>query len=73
VPALPVLAATVRLDENGAIHTEPAGTGWRKVASLALTECFEAQQADAWRRLKICRNERCEAVFFDRSKNNSAV
>jgi len=73
VPALPVLAATVRLDEKGAIRTEPAGTGWRKVASLALIECFEAQQADVWRRLKICRNPQCETAFFDRSRNNSGV
>jgi len=72
-PALPVLVATVRLDEAGVVHAEPAGTRWRKVASLALIECFEAQQADVWRRLKVCRNQRCATAFFDRSRNNSGV
>jgi hypothetical protein len=73
MPILPVLTVAVRLDGNRVIHTEPAGAGWRKVASLALIECFEAQQTDVLRRLKICRNRRCGSVFFDRSRNNSGV
>jgi predicted RNA-binding Zn ribbon-like protein len=73
VPALPSMAASVRVDQSGTITTEPAGTGWRRVASLAVIECFEAQQAETLRRLKICRNERCECAFFDRSRNKTGV
>jgi len=29
--------------------------------------------ADTWRRLKVCRNPRCQVAFFDRSRNNSGV
>ncbi|WP_433278962.1 CGNR zinc finger domain-containing protein [Pseudonocardia xinjiangensis] len=42
-------------------------------AWLALIECFDAQQADTRRRLKICRNERCECALFDRSCNETGV
>jgi predicted RNA-binding Zn ribbon-like protein len=28
---------------------------------------------DNWRRLKLCRNDRCAVSFYDRSRNNSAV
>ncbi|GAA1299148.1 CGNR zinc finger domain-containing protein [Pseudonocardia xinjiangensis] len=72
-PAFPSMAASMRVDESGTITTEAAGTGWRRVASLALIECFEAQQTDALRRLKICRNERCACAFFDRSRNKTGV
>jgi predicted RNA-binding Zn ribbon-like protein len=33
----------------------------------------DAQSADTWRRLKTCRNPRCEAAFLDRSRNNSGT
>ncbi|MFF4764631.1 CGNR zinc finger domain-containing protein [Streptomyces sp. NPDC001292] len=73
--AASVLASpvTLHLDEHGHIRAEPRGTGWRRVASLTLIEVFEAQRADTWRRLKVCRNHRCEAAFYDRSRNNSGV
>ncbi len=34
---------------------------------------FTAQRLDNWRRLKLCRNDRCAVSFSDRSRNNSAV
>lgn len=71
--ALPALSVSMRVDERGAVVAEPSGTGWRRVASLALIECFQAQQSDQRRRLKICRNERCRCAFYDRSRNNSGV
>lgn len=52
---------------------EPRGTGWRRVAALALIEVFLAQQTGAWQRLKMCRNDRCGTMFFDRSRNISGV
>ncbi|MGW9028179.1 CGNR zinc finger domain-containing protein [Streptomyces sp. NPDC055722] len=63
----------MRLGGNGEVHLEPRGTGWRRVAPLALIEIFEAQQACTWPRLKMYRNDRCGTAFFDRSKGNSGV
>ncbi len=71
--ALPALSVSMQVDERGAVVAEPSGSGWRRVASLALIECFQAQQTDQRRRLKICRNERCQCAFYDRSRNNSGV
>ncbi|MFH9826639.1 CGNR zinc finger domain-containing protein [Streptomyces bobili] len=73
VPAVHVAAAALRVDRNGRVVLEPRGQGWRYVAALVLLEMFQAQQADTWRRLKICRNTRCATAFFDRSRNNSGV
>ncbi|ULR54422.1 CGNR zinc finger domain-containing protein [Streptomyces deccanensis] len=72
-PTVHVAAAAVRMDRNGRAVLEPRGQGWRYVAALVLLEVFQAQQADTWRRLKICRNTRCTTAFFDRSRNNSGV
>ncbi|MFD8000058.1 CGNR zinc finger domain-containing protein [Streptomyces mirabilis] len=71
--SLMTLPTALRLDEHGAIHAEPRGTGWRQVASLALIEVYRAQCTDTLRRLKACRNTRCLVAFYDRSRNNSGV
>ncbi|WP_330262924.1 CGNR zinc finger domain-containing protein [Streptomyces griseorubiginosus] len=72
-PAVHVAAAALRMDREGRVVLEPRGQGWRYVAALVLLEVFQAQRADTWRRLKICRNARCTTAFFDRSRNNSGV
>ena len=63
----------LRLGSDGRVRPEPRGTGWRALASVALIAIADAQAADTWRRLKACRNLRCEAAFFDRSRNNSGT
>lgn len=68
-----VSSATLRLDAAGQVVIEPRGTGGRFVSSLVLIEMLTAQQADTWRRLKVCRNPRCQVAFYDRSRNNSGV
>ncbi|MCQ4118310.1 CGNR zinc finger domain-containing protein [Rhodococcus tibetensis] len=72
-PAVNVAAAALRLDRGGRAVLEPRGQGWRYIAAVILLEVFQAQQAGAWRRLKICRNVRCGAAFYDSSRNNSGV
>jgi predicted RNA-binding Zn ribbon-like protein len=65
---------SLTLDVTGRVRVVPRGTtapGWLRSAVLA--ELLEAQQADTWRRLKMCRNDRCSVAFYDRSKNNSGV
>ncbi|MGW7649002.1 CGNR zinc finger domain-containing protein [Streptomyces bobili] len=69
----PEVDATLRLAPDGTVHAEPAGSGWSAVVSLILIEILHAQRSDQWRRLKVCRSERCRVTFFDRSRNNSAV
>ena len=66
-------SATLRLDSAGRVAIEPRGTGAQLVSSVVLIEMLTAQQADSWRRLKVCRNPRCQVAFFDRSRNNSGV
>ncbi|MDQ0784698.1 CGNR zinc finger domain-containing protein [Streptomyces sp. B3I8] len=72
LPQVPFDAA-LRLDPDGTVQVEPAGSGWQVVVSLVLIEMLHAQRAGTWRRLKVCRSERCRVTFFDRSRNNSGV
>jgi hypothetical protein len=65
------LAARVGSDND--VLLEPRGEGSRRVTSVVLIEAFTAQQIDNWRRLKVCRNDRCGVSFYDRSRNNSGV
>lgn len=72
VPVTGSLSLT--LDGTGRVSAAPRGTvpaGWLRSAVLA--EMLEAQRADMWRRLKVCRNDICAVAFYDRSRNNSGV
>ncbi|MFC5951519.1 CGNR zinc finger domain-containing protein [Pseudonocardia lutea] len=70
---LRTLTAGLILHRDGRVALTPRGEGWRQIATATLIEIAAAQQADLWRRLKVCRNERCPVSFYDRSKNNSGV
>ncbi|MGC4877751.1 CGNR zinc finger domain-containing protein [Micromonospora sp. DT43] len=65
--------ATLRLDQDGAVHLDPAGAGVDLLISLVLAELYEAHLTDLGRRIKTCRNPRCQVAFYDRSRNNSGV
>lgn len=65
------IALTVQ--PSGEVRPAPLGTGVRWFASAVWTEIFLAQQADTWKRLKLCHNLACSSAFYDRSKNNSGV
>jgi predicted RNA-binding Zn ribbon-like protein len=67
------VSASFALSESGDLRLEPAGSGWRWLASALLGEILLSQQADTWRRLKSCHNHQCGSTFYDRSKNNSGV
>ncbi|MFE6550713.1 CGNR zinc finger domain-containing protein [Streptomyces sp. NPDC057746] len=73
LPPRHTAAVAMRFDGSGEVRPEPRGTGWRRVAAPALIEVFQAQRAGTWQRLKLCRNDRCETAFFDRSRNDSGV
>ncbi|WP_345420655.1 CGNR zinc finger domain-containing protein [Pseudonocardia xishanensis] len=67
------LTAGLLLYGDGRVVLAPRGEGWRQIATAALIQVAAAQQVDLWRRLKVCRNDRCPVAFYDRSKNNSGV
>lgn len=70
---LQVATAGIQLNSDGAVVLRPRGKGARQMTSLVLTLIYRAQLADVWRRIKLCRNPKCAAVFYDRSRNNSGV
>jgi predicted RNA-binding Zn ribbon-like protein len=72
VPLQSVTAA-LQLNSDGTVVLRPRGNGARQVTSLVLSLIYRAQLADTWRRIKLCRNPKCAAVFYDRSRNNSGV
>lgn len=67
------IAASFALSESGAVRLDPAGSGWRWLASALFGEILLSQHAGTWRRIKRCHNHRCGSAFYDRSKNNSGV
>ena len=61
------------LDRDGTLTVTPQGDGASWVVAAVLGEVQQAQRVDTWRRLKVCRNDRCLGAFYDRSRNNSGV
>ncbi len=70
---LTAISASFALSDAGEVRLEPAGAGWRWLASALWGEVLLSQQDDTWRRVKRCHNHRCAMTFYDRSKNNSGV
>ena len=67
------VAASLALSETGEVRLEPAGSGWRWLASALWGEVLLSQRDGTWRRVKRCHKPGCETTFYDRSKNNSGV
>lgn len=68
-----VAAVTVRVGTDGVAAVEPRGRPKDRVLAILLVEVWLAQQTGTWKRLKICRNDHCAVVFYDRSPAASAV
>lgn len=49
----------------------PAGHGVTAMLGAVLAAMVLAEREGGWHRLKICREETCQRVFFDKSKNQS--
>jgi predicted RNA-binding Zn ribbon-like protein len=72
--ALDVLAARVPLRArfaDGAVGLGPAAAGVAGMLGEVLAAIALADRDGIWRRLKLCREETCQVVFYDRSKNGS--
>jgi predicted RNA-binding Zn ribbon-like protein len=72
-PALYTAAAALQLGADGSVRLHPQETGPQALVMLVLAALFEDQQAGTGRRLKTCRNPRCQVAFYDRSRNASGV
>lgn len=48
-----------------------AGEGIEKMLGDVIAEIVLAEREGTWPRVKICREDTCQAVFFDQSKNQS--
>lgn len=57
----------------GGIELRPEGEGWTYFETALLLICHQGQLEGDLRRMKSCKSETCDAVFYDRSNNNSAV
>jgi predicted RNA-binding Zn ribbon-like protein len=73
VGSVRTVSASLAVSDAGEVRLEPAGSGWRWLASVLWSEILLAQQHDTWRRIKRCHNHHCVSTFYDRSKNNSGV
>lgn len=67
------VSASLALSEEGEVRLEPAGSGWRWLASALWGEILLSQHNGTWRRVKRCHHHLCVTTFYDRSKNSSGV
>jgi predicted RNA-binding Zn ribbon-like protein len=72
-PGTTAISASFAVSDTGEVRLEPAGSGWRWLASALWAEILLGQRDGTWRRVKKCHNHPCESTFYDRSKNNSGV
>ncbi|BCW05693.1 CGNR zinc finger domain-containing protein [Arthrobacter sp. NtRootA1] len=63
----------VTMDKSGAVKIVPKGKDVSWVISAALYEISREDQMDRWRRLKLCKNEKCSVAFYDNTNNNNSV
>jgi predicted RNA-binding Zn ribbon-like protein len=63
----------VRFDADAQPGLEPAGPGAAGAMARILAIIATARSDGTWQRMKLCRNHECQRVFYDTSKNRSAV
>jgi predicted RNA-binding Zn ribbon-like protein len=70
-------AATVsrlrmRFGRDGTPRLEPEANGPIGAMGRLVAALYSAMQDESWDRLKLCTDDNCRWVFFDRSKNHSS-
>jgi predicted RNA-binding Zn ribbon-like protein len=63
----------VRFDGRGRPALEPAGAGAEAALGELLAIVFRSMAEGTWSRLKACRADTCQWVFYDHSKNRSGT
>jgi predicted RNA-binding Zn ribbon-like protein len=64
---------TVTMNQSGEVEVVPKGKNENWVVSAALYVITREVQMDRWRRLKLCKNEKCSVAFYDSTNNNNSV
>lgn len=63
----------IRFHQDGQACLEPDASGLDGALGHLLTQVFTAMQNGTWSRLKACRNDACQWIFYDTSKNRSGA
>lgn len=63
----------LRFDPAGSASLQPPRAGLNAAIARLLAIVFTAMVDGSWRRLKICRADRCRWAFYDASKNRSGA
>ena len=61
----------MRFGRDGKPRLEPEASGPVGAIGRLVAALYSAMQDDEWERLKLCNDNNCRWVFFDRSKNHS--
>jgi predicted RNA-binding Zn ribbon-like protein len=62
----------MRFGRDGKPRLEPEATGPVGAMGRLVATLYSAMQDESWDRLKLCTDDNCRWVFFDRSKNHSS-
>jgi predicted RNA-binding Zn ribbon-like protein len=62
----------LRFGRDGRPRLEPEATGPVGAMGRLVATLYSAMQDESWDRLKLCTDDNCRWVFFDRSKNHSS-
>jgi predicted RNA-binding Zn ribbon-like protein len=63
----------VSFDPSGTPRLVPGGCGLPAAVARIMAAIVAGEGEGNWSRLKVCRNPECQRVFFDTSKNHSAI
>jgi predicted RNA-binding Zn ribbon-like protein len=63
----------VQFDDTGRSCLTPGASGVPAAMARIFAAVAAGQLDDTWSRLKVCSNAECQRVFYDMSKNHSAV
>lgn len=66
------LRLTLRFEGGGRARLEPMLPGVDGAVAVIIGLVYEAMVDGTWQRLKACRRDVCQWVFYDRSKNRSS-
>lgn len=62
----------MRFGRDGKARLEPEAAGPVGAMGRLVASLYAAMQDEEWERLKLCSDDECRWVFFDRSKNHSS-
>lgn len=65
-------ALMLRFEEDGSSKLLPQASGPDGALGRLLAIVFSAMQHETWKRLKVCKRDRCRRAFYDHSKNHSS-